>query len=115
THKASLASAERQARDTGVGSGTERGDEPGRLTLAIERGEQDTWLRPSDTFVPIECDLAHRRQIDQQPALAGRVPREAVATALHGGEQGMRACELHGAHDVLAALAARDERRMPID
>src|SRR5215475_3281079 len=115
THEASLPSSERQARDAGVGSGTERGDEPGRLTLAIERGEQDTWLRPGHTFVPIECDLAHRRQIDHQPALAGRVPREAVAATLHGGQQGMRACELHGVHDVLAALAVGNERGMPID
>src|SRR6478672_6986825 len=114
-HQTPLTSSKRETRDAGVGSSPERRHETGCLTLGVKAGEQHSWLSADQALIPIDLDFPHRRQIDHEPALTSRLPRDAVAAALHGGQERMRARELHRMRDVLAALAAGDERGMPID
>ena len=115
THETTLASSKRQTCDAGVGSSPKRRHETGCLRLGVKFSEQHSRLRADQALIPIDLDLAHRRQIDHEAALTRRLPRDAVAAAPHGGQQRMRVRELDRVHDVLAALAAGDERGMPID
>ncbi len=80
-HQATHSAAQRQSRDTRIRCGTERRREPDVLHLAIELTQQGATASPSHFALRVDLDVLHPGQIDHQPAVAARLPGQAVASA----------------------------------
>ena len=87
--------------------------QPERLGLVVELGPvSPAWARPAAGGV--DPDALHRREVDDQPAVAGGEPGDAVGAAPHRHHQPLAAGELHRADDVGGPGAADDQRRPPV-
>jgi hypothetical protein len=66
-------------------------------------------------LVPIDLKGLHTREIDDQPAVADSVPREAVATSAHGDQYVFGASEINCAFDVGTIGASDDQPRPSVE
>ncbi len=80
------ATAERETGDAGVRGGAEGGRELECLALAIELAEPHARLRLRREARWVDANALHRRQIDDEAAVADRLAGDAVAATAHGGE-----------------------------
>jgi hypothetical protein len=68
--------------------------------------------RPSDE---IEAEASHRREVDDDASVAGRVASDVVRPAANRHQELVLAGELDGPNDVDDSRAARDQRRTLVD
>jgi hypothetical protein len=109
-HQPPDAAAEREPGDSGVGDDPGWGGQPERLRLPIELAEKNTRLRSRRARLRIDPDALHRRQVEDDAALANRQTREAVPATPDGDREAGRSGEPHRGDHVGRAGAARDER-----
>ena len=114
-HQPSDAPAEGQSRQPGVGDDAGRNGQPEGLGLAVELAEQHPRLGPRRPGLGVDADPPHRREVDEDPVVTRRVPREAVPAAADGEGEAGPASEGERLHDVGDPSAPRDERRMSVD
>ena len=113
--QAAEAAAQRQTSNARVRYGASRGHEPEGLRFAIELTQHCARLDARSAQHGIDMNAVHQRQVDHQPFVAGRLPREAVAPAAHRHEQIVRPGEVDGLDDVGSPRALGDHRRMAIE
>ena len=109
------AAAEREAGDPRARDDPERRREPERLRLAVERRAERPALGSGDPGLRIDVHRLHRREIDDDAAVARPEPADVVAAAAHGDRELGRPGEPHGFNDVGHPSAPRHERRVPVD
>jgi hypothetical protein len=109
------AAAESQASDPGVGDDPTGRREPERLRLAVQLAPEDAGLSPRRAGSRVDPDPPHRPQVDDDAAVADRLPGEAVPPAADRNPQAAVAREPHSRDHVRDAGAPRDERRGPIN
>src|SRR5439155_19497081 len=63
----------------------------------------------------VDLDLAHRGEVDDQPAVADAMAGGVVPTSAHGDLQGVRSCEVEGGCHVAGVEAASDHARPAVD
>ena len=63
----------------------------------------------------VDLDAAHRREVDDHPAVAGAQPGHAVSAASHREWNPRGPRQRHGRDDVLGRTAPRDQRRPGVD
>ncbi len=107
--------AQRQARNAGIRDSAQRRDEAASLCLAIELAEQHTGLSPRRLCGSIDPDGLEAREVDDQAAIAPRLPGKAMATAADRREQIVGAGEIDRPHHVSRPGAAGNERGVPIE
>ena len=79
--------AQRQTAHSGVTDDPGRHRESVLLGGRVEVAQQGTALHPSTSALRIDPDAVHPSQVDDQAALAHRVPREAVSSTANGDLQ----------------------------
>jgi hypothetical protein len=104
--------AEREAADAGGGDEATGHGEVEGLGLVVEVAPGHPGLGGHPAPYRIDEGALHRRQIDDDAALAGGEPGDAVSAAAHGDEQVLAARELDGADHVRRPGAAHDQGRM---
>ncbi len=102
------AAAEREAGDAGVGDDPARGRQPVELRLAVELAPQDAGLGADRARRRIDADPLHRREVDDQPAVADGRAGDVVAAAADGDFELLRSRELYGIHDIREPSALSD-------
>ena len=95
-HQPAEPAAESEAGDAGVRHRAAGGGQPERLRLAVELAPQHPALRLGRARVGIDADALHRRQVDDEAAIVGAVPRRAVPATAHRHQQVVFAGELDG-------------------
>ena len=114
-HQPAEPAAEGEASDS-RGRDRAAGDrEPVRRGLAVQLAPEHATLRPHRARARVDVDALHRRQVDHQRAVDHRAPGDVVAAAAHTDVQTLRAREPDRVRDVRRVLAARDQRRPPVD
>ena len=78
------AATEGQPGDAGVTDDADRADEPVRLGRDVKLAEQRAAVHPGGARRRIDRHAAHPRQVDDEAAVAGRVPGRAVAAGADG-------------------------------
>jgi hypothetical protein len=114
-HQPADPSAERQARDPGVGDDPADRRQPEVLRLAVELSPEHAGLGPRGTGRRIDSDPLHRREVDDEPAVADRVSADTVAAGADADEQGPLTGEADRRDDVGDAGAAGDAGGAPVD
>jgi hypothetical protein len=80
----------------------------------IHGTEQAAARDPGAARGRIDANTAQQREIDLQPAVAGRLAREAVPAALDRGQQAVRARERNGRADVRGVGGLHDQGGAPL-
>src|SRR5262249_18250194 len=84
------------------------------LSFPIDFGQGCSAFDPRSASVWVNLHLAHRREIDHQPAVAQRLPGDVVAAPAHGDRQVVFQCKAYGQRDVGGAAAADDQPGPPV-
>jgi hypothetical protein len=113
--KASHPAAEREPGDAGVTHVTERTGKPEGLGFSIEITAEGASVDSGEAGLRIDTDLPHPREVDNDSAVAGREPSDAVAARPHGDHEILLPSESHSFDDVGGVSAARDESRASIN
>ena len=108
-------SAQREPADPGVADDPGRHRESVLLGGRVEVAEQRTALRASTSALRIDPDAVHPSEVDDQAALAHRVPREAVPSASDGDLQIMIAAVTDRRDHVLGARTSDHRGRSSVD
>jgi hypothetical protein len=106
--KASHPAAEREPGDAGVTHVTERTGKPESLGFSIEITAEGASVDSGEARLRIDTDLSHPREVDNDSAIAGREPSDAVAARPHGDHEILLPSESHSFDDVGGVCAARD-------
>ena len=106
--KASHPAAEREPGDAGVTHVTERTGKPESLGFSIEITAEGASVDSGEARLRIDTDLPHPREVDNDSAIAGREPSDAVAARPHGNHEILLPSESHSFDDVGGVNAARD-------
>jgi hypothetical protein len=114
-HEIANAAAERQPADTGVRHLARRYRESVLLCGLVELAEQGAAADAGTARLRIDDDMVDRREVDDQAAVARRVPGRAVPAAADRERQVLCARELDRRRDVLGVVAAGDRQRAPVD
>ena len=85
------------------------------LGRGVEFAPDDPGLRSRTLRLGVDGDGLHLRQVDDQPALARRVPRNAVATPAHRDREVVPHAEPHRCSHVRGGSASGYERRPLVD
>ena len=109
------AATEREPADAGVADEAARRCEPVLLRGRIDIGPRGAAAADGAPRDRIDGHAVHRTEVDHHPAVADRVPRVVVAAAAHRELEALSAREANRVGDLLGGVAARDERRLPID
>jgi hypothetical protein len=109
------AAAQGQPGDACVGDETAGGGEPAFLGCAIQFAPGQAGLGADGAPRRIDLDLLHRREVDDEAAVADRIAGHVVAASPHCNQEVMRASELDDPDYIVRAGAARDQRRSPVD
>ena len=91
-----------------------RGEAEG-LRLPIELAERHSWLYARDALFRVDMHGPHRRQVDQEPAIADRVAGDVVTAAAHCYEQAVVARKAHGTNHIVRDPATHNGAWSPID
>ena len=105
------APAQGEPGDAGLGHHAHRDRQPERLGLAVQVADGHAALRPDRSRAGVDPHGAHRRQVDDQAAVADGVARHVVPAAAHGDRQTVLAPEGHGGPNVGDPDALHDEPR----
>ena len=114
-HQPAEAAAERQARDAGRGDRAARDGEPVRCRLAVQLAPEHAALRAHRARSRIDPDALHRRQVDHQRVVGDRAAGDVVPASAYADVEAVCAREADRVDDVGGVLAARDQRRPPVD
>jgi hypothetical protein len=107
--------AEGQSGDARVGHLTARQGELVLLGHRVEFTPDDARLRSRSPRRGVDSDGLHLRQVDDEAALARRVPRNAVATAPHRDREVVPHAEPHCCSHVRSRAASGDEGRPQVE
>jgi hypothetical protein len=86
-----------------------------RLRRTVERPEERPTLDPGPAPVGIDADVAHRRQVDHQPALGNGQAENAVAAAFHRDLEAGISAVADRRRNVVGGGTAGDQTRPSID
>ena len=114
-HQPADPAAEREPGDAGRRDEATGHRQPEGLRLVVELSPGRAALGDDALGVRVDPDALHRRQVDDDPAVGGGEPGQAVSTTANGDLELLAARELDGGDDVGDARAANDERRTPVD
>jgi hypothetical protein len=106
--KASHPAAEREPGDAGVTHVTERTGKPESLGFSIEITAEGASVDSGEARLRIDTDLPHPREVDNDSAVAGRKPSDAVAARPDCDHEILLPSESHSFDDVGDVSAARD-------
>jgi hypothetical protein len=106
--------AEGEAGDAGAGHQAAGDGQAERLGLVVELRPRDPGLGGSPPAGRIDPDALHWRGVDDDPAVGGGKPSDAVGAAADRHLESFAAGELHRPNDVGGASAADDQRRPPV-
>jgi hypothetical protein len=107
--------AEGESADPGVRDVACRGGQTVRLRGLVERAEERTALNPGAALLGIDADAAHRREVDHEPVLRNGEPQDGMPAAAHADLEIVVAGKPDRGCDVVAARAADDRPRAPVD
>jgi hypothetical protein len=107
--------AQRKPGDPRGGDEAEWGGEPMQLGLPVHIAEQAAGLRPRAARHRVDPHTAHRRHVEQEPAVAHGEPGNVVPAALYRQREVACPCELDAGDDVRRPETADHERRPAID
>jgi hypothetical protein len=113
--KAAEAAAEGKAADTRLRDSAHRSCQAECLRRAIELTENDTGLYERGARLWVYTNVVHRREIDEQSTLAGRMTRKAVPSSAHCDQQLMVASESDSTDHIVGIRAARDQCGLAIE
>jgi hypothetical protein len=85
------------------------------LRFLVELAECHSWFYARDTLIRINMDGPHRRQVDQEPAVAHRVACNIVSAAAYRHEQAVVSRKAHGTNHIACDPATHDRTWSPID
>ena len=109
------AAAESQPGDAGVGDLPAGDSQPECLRLAIDVAPERARLRPRRACGRIDPDALHPREIEHDPAVAGRVARRRVAASPHGERGSGLAGVVHDRDDVDRAERTDDREGLHVE
>ena len=89
--------------------------QPEGLRLVVELAPRGAGLCDDALGIRVDPDPLHRRQVDDDPAVGGGEPRQAVSPAPHRDLEVLAAREVDGGDHVRDAGAADDQRRTLVD
>ena len=78
--------------------------------LVIHPCQQAATRHASPAGHGIDTYMPEGREVNQQAAVTGRFPREAVPAAFHGREEMVFPCKVHGGSNVCRTGSLRDQR-----
>lgn len=110
-----VAAREREAGDSGLGDDAARDGEAVRLRGPVDVGPRAARLGADGPRARIDLDPPHRREVDDDAAVAGPCARDVVSASAHRDEQPRLAGERHCGRHVGLVGAACDERRPAVD
>ena len=93
----------------------DRADEAVRLRGDVELAEERAAVRAGDAPLGVDGHAAEPREVDDEPAFGGRVPRGAVAAGADGDLEVALSPEADRRRDVLDAGRADEDRRSPVE
>ena len=102
------AATERQPGDARVTDDPHRADEPVLLGRDIELAQQGTAAGASKPTLRVDADVIHPPEVDDEAAIAGRMPDGAVAAAANGDLEVALATEADGRDDILGVRRSDD-------
>src|SRR5690606_16379107 len=114
-HQPADAAAGREAGDAGVAHDAAGRRQAVRLRLVVDVAPERAALHPRRARGGIDVHAAHRREVDDDAAVADGGARHVVASAAYGDLQVVVAGEAHGRDDVGSSDAAGDQARTPVD
>ena len=114
-HQPADAAAQADAADAGVAHDAARGGQPVRLCLVVDVAPQGATLDEGGARDGVDRDGAHRREVDDDAAVAHCGAGDVVASAPHCDLEVAVSCEAHRRGDVGGAGAAGDQSRSPVD
>ncbi len=85
------------------------------LRLGVEIAQERASVHPGHTALGIDPDASHARQVDDDPAVARREARDAVAAAADGDLELLLACEPESGEDIGHAGRPNNAGRPPVD
>jgi hypothetical protein len=86
-----------------------------RLRLLVELAERHSWLYARDALFRVNMDGSHRRQVDQESAVAHRVAGDVVTAAAHRHEQAVVSRKAHSTNHIACDPATHDRAWSPIN
>jgi hypothetical protein len=114
-HEPADAAAEREAGHAGVGHDPAGGGQPQPLGRLVELPPEQARLRPDAAGGGVDPDLLHRRQVEDQAAVAAGRAGHVVPAAPDGQRQAAGPAVLDPGPHVGGAGAARDQGRALVD
>src|SRR5262249_22783629 len=91
-----------------------RGEAEG-LRLPVKLAEGHSWLYARHALFRVNMYRPHRRQVDQEPAIADRVAGDVVTAAAHRHNQGVVARKAHGTNQIACDPTTHNRSWSPID
>ena len=108
------AAAERQPRNPGVRHDPDGADEAVLLRRVVEVAEERAAADAGNPTLRVNLNAPHAGEVDHDPVVAGREPRNAVAAAANRNHELLLARESKCRDDVVDARRPNDERGPPV-